>query len=445
MSYSAENELKAALPSGWVVRRIKEVAEILPSNVDKLTVEGEASVRLCNYVDTYKNERITSKIDFMVATATTAQIDRLSLREGDITITKDSESPWDIAVPALIAEDIEGLVCGYHLSKISVDRCRMSGGFLAWALRSKPINVQFSLSAQGITRFGLGSSALADGFVPCPPVGVQIAIASYLDAETARIDGLIAAKRELRNTLDGFARSTFLAEVTALAMLLPGKPDGRLPWIPYIPLTWTRCKVKHLVLHFDQGVSPQCESRPPDEGEWGVLKAGCINSGTFNPMESKALPPEIPSLPEVTVCEGDLIISRANTQDLVGRSAVAIQNYPRLMLSDKLYRLKVDTGRCVPEFVRRTMWVSAVRSRIEERATGASPSMLNIDRRTILELDLVLPPVKDQLALLEKVDERAGAIAELIKHVDQELALLIQLRSSTITDAVLGRIDVRST
>jgi type I restriction enzyme S subunit len=296
---------------------------------------------------------------------------------------------------------------------------------------------------QGATVESIEHESMANTPIPVPPLNRQRAIASYLDAETKRIDGLIAAKRELKSTLDGFARSTFLAEVATLALLLPGEPDGRLPWLPKIPSSWTRCKVKHVVLHFDQGVSPQCESRTPDEGEWGVLKAGCINSGSFDPMESKALPPEIPSLPEITVCKGDLIISRANTQNLVGRSAVATQDYPKLMLSDKLYRLKVDATRCLPEFVRRTMWVPAVRSRIEERATGASPSMLNIDRRTILELDLVLPPVEDQQALLEKVDERAHAIGELIEHVERELAMLIELRSSTITDAVLGRIDVR--
>ena len=110
MSYSVEHDLKDVLPKAWNLRRLKEVADIIPSNVDKLTVEGEAAVRLCNYVDTYKNEKITTKIEFMAATATTAQIERLSLRTGDITITKDSESPWDIAVPALVAEEIQRLV-----------------------------------------------------------------------------------------------------------------------------------------------------------------------------------------------------------------------------------------------------------------------------------------------------------------------------------------------
>ena len=92
--------------------RLKEVSTVIPSNIDKLTVEGELPVSLCNYVDVYRNDRITAAIEFMQATATKDQIKRLGLAIGDVVVTKDSESPWDIAVPTVIAEEIEFLVCG---------------------------------------------------------------------------------------------------------------------------------------------------------------------------------------------------------------------------------------------------------------------------------------------------------------------------------------------
>ena len=58
------------IPPHWRLRRLKEVAEVTPSSIDKHSVEGQAPVLLCNYVDTYKNERVTADIDFMAATAT---------------------------------------------------------------------------------------------------------------------------------------------------------------------------------------------------------------------------------------------------------------------------------------------------------------------------------------------------------------------------------------
>ena len=57
------------LPPDWEASRIDAVADVLFSNVDKHTMEGEQSVRLCNYVDVYKNERITAALDFMEASA----------------------------------------------------------------------------------------------------------------------------------------------------------------------------------------------------------------------------------------------------------------------------------------------------------------------------------------------------------------------------------------
>ena len=48
-----------ALPSGWREERIHDVVELRTSNVDKKSEDGENPVRLCNYVDVYKNEKIT--------------------------------------------------------------------------------------------------------------------------------------------------------------------------------------------------------------------------------------------------------------------------------------------------------------------------------------------------------------------------------------------------
>ena len=82
------------VPAHWEVRRLRNVAELRVSNVDKHTREGETLVRLCNYVDVYKNDRIRSSMPFMVATATADELERFRLRSGDVLITKDSEA-WD--------------------------------------------------------------------------------------------------------------------------------------------------------------------------------------------------------------------------------------------------------------------------------------------------------------------------------------------------------------
>ncbi|WP_028321713.1 hypothetical protein [Desulfatiglans anilini] len=91
------------IPEHWDVRRIKHVASIQFSSVDKHTIEGEKPVRLCNYMDVYYNDFIKEGIEFLSATATRSEITKFQLRHGDVLVTKDSESWDDIAVPAYVA------------------------------------------------------------------------------------------------------------------------------------------------------------------------------------------------------------------------------------------------------------------------------------------------------------------------------------------------------
>jgi type I restriction enzyme, S subunit len=93
-----------ALPSSWRAVPLKAVATYEVSNVDKVAEEGEIPVRLCNYVDVYKNEFIDLRLEFMRATATEGEIRKFGLQVDDVIITKDSESWDDIAVPALVTE-----------------------------------------------------------------------------------------------------------------------------------------------------------------------------------------------------------------------------------------------------------------------------------------------------------------------------------------------------
>ena len=104
------------IPAHWNVRRLKTIASVRMSNVDKKTVEGQTPVKLCNYVDVYYNDFITAGLKFMNATATPEQVRRFMLRADDVLITKDSESWNDIAVPAVVVEDLSNVLCGYHLA-----------------------------------------------------------------------------------------------------------------------------------------------------------------------------------------------------------------------------------------------------------------------------------------------------------------------------------------
>ncbi len=81
-------------------------------------------------------------------TATEGQIERFVLRVGDVVITKDSETPDDIGVPALIAETAPDLVCGYHLTIL---RPKADSQFLAYQMSVTAMALAGALAA-GVTR-----------------------------------------------------------------------------------------------------------------------------------------------------------------------------------------------------------------------------------------------------------------------------------------------------
>jgi len=181
-----------SLPTGWDVCRLDAVADVFFSNVDKHTVDGEIPVRLCNYVDVYKNERITGALDFMEASAEPREIEKFQIRIGDVLATKDSEEANDIAIPALVAEELSGVICGYHLALIRPRSHRITGDFIAWAHRSKQFRAQYEAKAVGVTRFGLSQYAFRSALIPVPPKPEQERINSFLDHSCAAIDAVAA-------------------------------------------------------------------------------------------------------------------------------------------------------------------------------------------------------------------------------------------------------------
>ena len=230
-------------PSHWKMCRLKDVATVRPSNVDKKTVEGEKAVRLCNYVDVYKNDYITDALDFMPATATASQIETFALRTGDVIITKDSESWDDIAVPAYVPGTLEGVVCGYHLAMVRANQKKINGEYLFRCFMAVGICDQYRIAANGITRFGLGSEAITEALFPIPPLGEQRSIAAFLAAETVKIDTLVAKKQRLIQLLQEKRSALISHAVTRGVVSNEAKKDSGVAWLGQIPAHWQLRKI----------------------------------------------------------------------------------------------------------------------------------------------------------------------------------------------------------
>lgn len=179
------------VPKHWEVALIKHVADVRFSGVDKHSHTHETPVRLCNYTDVYKNDRITDGMDLMHATATASEIARLTLKAGDVILTKDSETPDDIGVPAWVPEDLPGVVCAYHLGLLRPVLDRVVGEFLFRAIGSARTAQQFHVLATGVTRFALGKHDVKNAVIALPPVEEQKTICRWISDECQPLDDAI--------------------------------------------------------------------------------------------------------------------------------------------------------------------------------------------------------------------------------------------------------------
>ena len=307
-------EAYGRLPPNWKLEKLKFFANVRNSNVDKSVSEDEKPIRLCNYTDVYYNDRITRKLNFMKGSATETEIERFRLRRDQVIITKDSEGWDDIGIPSLVAEDMPEVLCGYHLSVLDPGS-ELVGGFLAWLCRAEPLNDQFKLAANGVTRFGLGQHPMKNAFIALPPLDTQRRIAQFLDERTARIDRLIEKKRELLERLAERRQALITQAVTkGLNPDAPMIPSG-IDWLGDIPAHWAVLPLKRVLASSTYGISASLEPT----GEVAVLRMGNLTDGEVDFGDLRFLD-EIDE--DLLLGPNDVVFNRTNSLDLVGKASI---------------------------------------------------------------------------------------------------------------------------
>lgn len=423
------------LPTHWKLRRLKFVAASRPSNVDKKTVEGELTVRLCNYVDVYKNDYITPDLDFMHATADPAELAKFRLRRGDVLITKDSEEWNDIAVPAYVTQDFDDVACGYHLSQVRPRPSVMDGEYLFRAFRASGVSEQFQVAANGITRFGIAAGAIGDVLFPVPPFDEQHAIAAFLRHKTALIDALIAKKQRLVELLRE-KRAALISHVVTRGLNphAQTKPSG-LDWLGSIPKHW---EVKRLRFVGDAYIGLTFD--PVDLADAGegvlVLRASNVHDGRVTLDDNIYVKMAIPR--HIITRVGDILIcSRSGSRALIGKNA---------MIDADSAGLTFGTFMTVFRSPANTFLSYVFNSTLFDYQSGAflTSTINQLTLQNLYGFEVPMPPSDEQQAIATYLNEHTLRLNGLIARVKEAVDRLQEYRSALISAAVTGKIDVRN-
>lgn len=398
--------------------RVKYLTDIKVSNVDKKIQDDEIEVSLCNYVDVYYNEFIDDTISFLKATATEQECLRFQLDRDDVIITKDSESPDDIAVPACVTGDYEKLLCGYHLA-IYKPTNAIYGQYLFRFLQSTLSSAYFETRANGITRFGVGIDAIGSLSVPLPPLKTQKAIARFLDKETKRIDKLIALKNRQIQLLQEKRSAIITQAVTKGLDPKVRMKDSGVEWIGKIPEGWEVRKLKYIFENLDN-------IRVPISGEKRALLEKTYPyygaSGIIDYVDDYLF-----DEPLILVAEdGANLLSRSTPLAFIARGKYWVNNHAHIL----------------KPFDDALIYWEAVLQTFDYTPLISGCAQPKLTAENLSKISLPYPPLKERLRIQEVLITAQKDLSTIIELIQQSITLLQEYRSSLITEAVTGKIDV---
>ena len=279
--------------------------------------------------------------------------------------------------------------------------------------------------------------------IPIPPIWEQNSIAIFLDDEIAKIDMLISKQQTLISLLKEKRQSMISHFVTqGLNREVPMKSLGSW-WDIKVPQHWETMQNRYLINNITQGWSPLADNTPPSIEQVGVTKLSSVKSGQFLQGECKTLHEAVNEMKVVRIQNGDFLLTRANTPDLVGDVCVVTNlKHKNIILCDLIY--KINYSHLVnKKFYSYFFQSSLGRFQIRLDARGTSMSMAKISQFHIKSWIVVLPPKLEQDEIVRYLDLNLEKLDKLENKAADAINILKERNTALISAAVTGNIDVR--
>jgi type I restriction enzyme S subunit len=430
--------------SEWFDMPLGKLARIRVSNVDKKSHASEQPIRLCNYMDVYSETYLTDEREYMEATASAREIGNFTLQSGDVVITKDSESPEDIGIPALIDRTAGSLVCGYHLAMLRPDTSLIDPLFLVKLIETDAVRRFYLKRAAGSTRYALAIGTIEATPIRVAPLEHQHIIARILRALDTQIEATEALIAKQERVRAGLMQDLFTRGVDEHGQLRP--PRDQAPHlyhqteIGWLPLGWETPELESLLAPVPT---------PMRSGPFGsaLLKDELVTSGSpflgidnihiehFSADFTRFVTPrKFSELSRYRVLPDDVVITIMGT---VGRCCVIPDGFGEMLSSKHLWTMTFDQSKVLPKLVcwqlNHAAWVQS-----HFRAKSQGGIMDAIQSSTLKQLRLPTPPVSEQQRVLA-IYERATSSIEQMR---EKLTKLRLQKTGLMQDLLTGKVSV---
>lgn len=324
--------------------------------------------------------------------------DELVVEQGDLLVS------WSATLDVYRWTGPRGLL-NQHIFKV-LPKPGVDPDFLFFALKS--VIAELESKTHGSTMKHVVRGDFEGTLIPLPEIHEQQRIVDLL----SRAEGIVRLRRQ--------AQQKAAALIPAIFVDMFGDPATN-------PKGWPMRTVRELVARFEGGKNLQAASE--GSTDFRILKVSAVTSGEYIEAESKPTPDDYEPPSNHIVREGDMLFSRANTEELVGATAVVRSTNGRTLLPDKLWRF-VWAEPVEQAFMLALFQSAHVRQELGKLSSGTSASMRNISQAKLFDLRLPVPPLAQQSAFARHADALVSIQSQ------QDLALV---KAKATFDALLAR------
>lgn len=425
------------IPKHWEVRRLKHLALLNPEALAEDTDPTAEIVYVdIGGVDGLGRIEAGERLTFGSAPSRARRL----VRHGDVIVS--TVRTYLRAIAPIRDPDPDMVVStGFAVVRPIDD---LAADFAAYALRAPYFVERVVANSKGVSFPAVNESEMATYEIAVPPAPEQRAIAAFLDRKTANFDALVAKKERVIELLQEQRTALITRALTkGLDSGVPMKDSG-VEWFGQIPAHWEVKRLKHLLAANKGAIKTgpfgsQLQSSEMQAGEIKVYNQRSVISRDFYSGENYVSLEKFEELRAFETFPGDLLIT---TRGSIGRCAVLPEDAERGILHPCLMRIQPDRRRILPRFLEIQIEEAAIvldQLRFMSNATTIDV----IYSESLREVSLTLPPFEEQVAIVDVLDREAARIDILVGKVFDAIGLLKELRSSLISAAVTGKIDVR--
>ncbi len=317
--------------------------------------------------------------------------------------------------------------------------------FMAYLLRSPAYMHDFACRVRGLgdsSQKGVRTPHIRIGdmlqtMLALPPQTTQRAIADYLDAETARIDALIAKKRRLIEVLGERYRTLLVRLVLGDS----GQPGDSSPSGIYrvVPDGWQETALRHLGCEVQTGpFGSQLHAEEYVEGGWPVVNPLNLVGGGIRAVDDMTITDQKrQELQRHVLRAGDIVFGRRGE---MGRAGLVEERHSGWLCGTGSLRLRLGGERLSPQYLVLLLGTAAARAYFELSSVGST--MDNLNSGILLAFPSLLPPRDEQDRIVGAVAEAESFRRRTTDRLTEQINLLDEHRQALITAAVTGELEV---